>query len=506
MKTILCATTLLLLICFCDSVALGQPVKTNAVSQNSANTFQSNSSTIDPQSVSDLIQNDKWLNKEVEDNAKSIDRLYTFIIVFFTVIFGVGTLTSIFGFIKAERRADESHGWERSAQGREESIFKQSQQTLTLVNETLGLAKEASARASKSLENKLKKSVKEYEKNSLKLIEESGAFEDDRRLVRQKETMSKIHGLGNKIKGLVNNIVILEDNTVELDPHCYFISGIDSHLREDYTDAIENLENAAAHKEATQKLKSLAYYWLGYINNNLHEFDEAARNFLKALESATGPRKYEIRRINLETRFFNNEDGKELIKEFVSLLADFDGEYQNSSTKGLKDKRVKIQNTLGNVYYQVGNETGDKNYFKLAQEQFETSLKSVNPETPEHMWVSFGLAEAKYKLGETDAAAKILKEQVNSEAEKEFIRREELRTKVLAKTTQLICAVRSGAEIKNIKDSRDAVISVLGDVDNRLTIYSQFQRRNVSKDVFFKEVGAFVDPILKTDAPFAKQS
>ncbi len=100
----------------------------------------------------------------------------------------------------------------------------------------------------------------------------------------------------------------------------------------------------------------------------------------------------------------------------------------------------------------------------------------------------FGLAESLYKLGEIDKASEIYLGKVLREAEKEFLTREEKRTKVLAKTTQLICLIRGGSREQHIKDRYDEVISLVAELDGRLTVYSQMQRRNVSKDQFLKDL------------------
>ena len=78
------------------------------------------------------------------------------------------------------------------------------------------------------------------------------------------------------------------------------------------------------------------------------------------------------------------------------------------------------------------------------------------------------------------------------EADSEFLTREELRTKVLAKSTQLICCIRAEYPEQHVKDRHDEVISLLANVDNRLTIYSQMQRRNIAKEAFYRDLDALL--------------
>ncbi len=390
-----------------------------------------------------------------------------------------------FVWFQSEKRASESHGLmvlgEKSSQGRDVSIFEQSQRTLSLVNATLELAKEASARASKSLENRLKKTSHELEKQCLDLIEEAEAFKNDKNLVSTRETTSRIHSLGLRIKGLANNLVLLEDDTLKLEPYCGLINGIDSHLHEDYTEAISSWESVSTDKDTPAELKSLAFYWLGYIHNNLRKFKKATQNLDRALENASGSRRFELRRLHIESRFFLKDDGDDLIRLLEKLLQEFDQEFLDQSDTSAIETKRRIQTTLGNICFQTGNEKATSDYYERSKGFFKEAGENAK-------WGSFGLAETLFKLKDTANAVAFFKGPVMKEAEKEFMGREELRTKVLAKTTQLVCAVRTRLSAQHIKDRHDDVISLLADVDSRLTIYSQMQRRNVSKEDFLRDL------------------
>jgi tetratricopeptide (TPR) repeat protein len=437
------------------------------------------------------------LKQRVEVSGRLTDWLLPAILI----VFGVGTIGSIFNFIQTERRTSQSHGLmidgERAAQHRDVSIFEQSQRTLTLVNETLGLAKEASARASKSLANRLGRTSRELEKQAAHLIEEVEAYKDDKNLVAKHDRTSRVHSLGSKIKALENNLVILEDETIELGPLACIITGIDSHLHEGYEEAIDYWERAATHKEASPQMRSLAYYWLGYVHNNLRDFPTAVHNLDNALQYAIGTRRYEIRRLQIESRFFNREDGDELIAQLERLIIEFNEEFSIVESKEAANRNVRIETTLGNVCFQIGNETRDAKYYVRSRQLFEEALKANESDK----WVLFGLAETLHKLGELEKATDIYINRVLREAEKEFLTREEKRTKVLAKTTILICLIRGSSREQHIKDRYDEVISLVAELDGRLTVYSQMQRRNVSKDQFLEDLR-----MLMLDAPQAPES
>jgi len=77
-------------------------------------------------------------------------------------------------------------------------------------------------------------------------------------------------------------------------------------------------------------------------------------------------------------------------------------------------------------------------------------------------------------------------------AQAEYINRVEPRTKVLARTTEIICCALVEELKKDIRSVYGDLIEAIGVVDQRLTIYSQFQKRNVSRDVFKSDLEEFV--------------
>lgn len=75
-------------------------------------------------------------------------------------------------------------------------------------------------------------------------------------------------------------------------------------------------------------------------------------------------------------------------------------------------------------------------------------------------------------------------------------RREEPRTKVLARTTELICCFcvpRLNIEAPGI---RSLVLQELGRVDERLTVYSQVQKSNVTKPEFQDDLDELMKALL----------
>lgn len=504
-----------LIVLFIIKVSLAQDTLKTTINPNSKQqNIQLQPDTIELHNEIKQLKDDVKL---LRDQVNSQQNLVYYVVALFTLFSFFGGVMTFLSYRNNERRAQnteeraaEIHSLtinnDKSAQERTNKIFEESQKTLTLVNETLFLAAEASRRAYKSLETKLVNTMNEREREARNIIETSRAYEDDKNLTTDKDVCSEIHLTGRKIEGLENHLATL-DSQIELKPHCKFIRGADSYLSEQFNQAIEYWGNVAYSNEADKLLKSLAYFWIGYINNNLGEFDLAIRNFKKAEELATDSRKYELIRIRLETRFFNKEPIKPIIDEFNNLLTLIEKDTSGESPTSLYFRKKRILTTLGNIYYQFANETSNKternnSYLKSKQIFAELlnlkkddknilgQLHSIDSaQKDKDKWIIFGFAESLYQSNEKRAIAKkIFKEIVYPLAENEFINREEKRSKVLAKATQLICAVRAAENKHFINNTKSQVDSALGGVDKRLTLYSQLQRRNVKREIFREDL------------------
>ena len=193
--------------------------------------------------------------------------------------------------------------------------------------------------------------------------------------------------------------------------------------------------------------------------------------------------KYELERIKIESKFFDfpKYTPDKLLPEIETL---YEAIKKETVTEEFLKVRSNIGGTLGNIYYQLGNTSNEekaKEYYKKA--------KSIFYEAPiKNKWVWFGYGESCYKLDEIQEAENTLLNKVKSEAEFEYSTRLEPRTKVLGQTTVLICSIRVKSLHKNINTIYNLIKTTLGGVDERLTVYSQIQRRNVDKRQFLKDL------------------
>ena len=513
--------TITVLFSMCVLMPIGAFTETFSQTQSSTPTPASS----EAQKIDSLIQQQQQLIERLDKKDAEIAELKaryestTSSVVFFAGVFGtllttlltIGTGFSIYGFIRSEKRATEAHSFSlssaRDAENRaaaafslsltgetdnqkrasqvHESFLEGSKKTLELVNDTLTLAKEASERAAKMIEQRAKESVDELDRRSQFLLSSVPA-QDDRALIADPASRSKLRTVAHEIAAFfeINRYIMSE--AIRLTPPCLFIRGMDFHLSQQFDEAIAAWEDVAVSQTASDDLKSLAWYWIGYEQNNLIRFNKAEQSFENALKNATGPRRYELQRILIETKFFNKTkkgySSGALIQPLKNLLLSIESDEDPSEE--LEARKTKVLITLGNVIGQTGRELGaDKTddsskLFAQAKEYYERVADHDK-------WARFGLAEMLYALGDTKTAQEMFAGKVREAAIDESVRREEPRTKVLARTTELICCLCvPDLQRREAAGIRSLVLQELGRVDERLTVYSQIQKRNVSKAEF----------------------
>jgi tetratricopeptide (TPR) repeat protein len=258
---------------------------------------------------------------------------------------------------------------------------------------------------------------------------------------------------------------------------------MDFHLKQQFQDAFAAWKDVAFRDETTSQLKSLAWYWIGYENNNLGLFDEACLSFEQALESATGARHLELQRIEIESRFFRNDEPHQLVTMLSQLLST----PHEGSEEAWEAVKKRILSTIGNIYLATGNELRKKSEQTKAIESYTKAKEHFALAGEGEKWAPFGLAEALYWLGDPSAQS-ILRDKVRPKAVEEEIRRIEPRTKVLARTTELICCIRVPELRHEVHHIHSQVTEALGRVEEGLTVYSEVKRRNVRKDEFRRDL------------------
>jgi uncharacterized membrane protein len=224
-----------------------------------------------------LAQEPTEFDEEFVELRTRVEDLKELVNVAFLVVgllLAVGTGVSLVGFYRAEQRTAESHALsiagEAAAQSRANEIHStfltSSKDTLELVNTTPQLAKEASGRAVKSIEEKATSALKELDQRAKGLITRVPQ-EDDHALVANQKRRSELISLAHEITGFEINQQILP-TPIFLTPHCLFVRGMELHLRQQFEDALKYWDQVALRDDSSDELKSLTWYWIGTEQNN----------------------------------------------------------------------------------------------------------------------------------------------------------------------------------------------------------------------------------------------
>jgi len=433
----------------------------------------------------------------LKEKNKGLDDKLTFIVIalaFFLTVFAA--VPGVYSFVmerNSEKRAHKAfklaYIGEKASQDRADQVHQSflagSMTTLNLVNSTLELSKEASQRAANLVQDNARASLRSLDNEAKTLLSDA---KESRELITNSRKRSKLVGLGAKINGFEISRIMLT-SVLPLTPHCEFIRGLDFHLKQQFDDAKESWSNVAVSESAEPSLRGLAYYWIGMERNNLGEFAEAEISFRNSEEFEKGPWVFELQRIRLESHFFDrSHPARASISAFDDLIQ-----------RILRFPMAEVQNyydrasaTYGNVLFQSGNEAEDETeaikFYSDARDVFY-KIKDRNS------WALFGLGQALQRLKKYDEAKEILSGPARKNAVGQFSNRVEPLTKVSAKTTELICCAYTFAKGSEMATMYDDLMDALGLVDDRLMVYSQFQKRNLTKEDFVRELDSFISEL-----------
>ena len=164
------------------------------------------------------------------------------LITILAAVLAFGGITSLiswgrheFSQSKRERQTDELHALavrgETASQARSDEVHRtflsSSKDTLDLVNATLNLAKQASERAAKSVEDRAKIILLKLDIDSKDLLV-SVVGQDDRALVSDQARTATLRSLAQRIEGFQINRLVLPE-AMQLSSECLFIRGMNFH-------------------------------------------------------------------------------------------------------------------------------------------------------------------------------------------------------------------------------------------------------------------------------------
>lgn len=259
--------------------------------------------------VDDLSNQVNDLSIELEDSERFVEVMLIPIGILVSILAAGGILGVVYSF-RDQRRASQLHelavGGEVAAQKRSEqsygSFLEQSQTTLSLVNDTLELAKEANDRAMKSMENKAQTRVDEIEERSQTLLLDVFTQEEFELIINDAHRRNALHDIAAELRSL-EGYLSLQD--IKLPQYTKFIKALDQFLLDDTETAIHALR-LSTQEGAVGDLEHFMEYWLGYMLTTVGEYEEAIRKFthdeLQLKED--DPEFFQLERIKHETEFF----------------------------------------------------------------------------------------------------------------------------------------------------------------------------------------------------------
>ncbi|MBL8775241.1 MAG: hypothetical protein JNK12_04900 [Acidimicrobiales bacterium] len=461
------------------------------------------------------------VEQETAASTSSVDSLETFLTWAFAPIavlvglLAAGGIAGTVNSMRMDNRAGQMHqlamSGEATAQLRAEqshvTFLDASQKTLTLVNETLELAKDASARAATSMAERANGKLNDLTSRARKELSQfiiSGEFKS---LVTEPNTTKETLAIADELRTL-EGLFSVQD--ISLTAPCLFMRGMASHLRQDPGSAISDLNDAVASRDGEQ-LIDLAYYWIAYEHNNLGQYDQGRNTFARARERATqsgrdrvaldlSAKEHESTFFGLAAAFERDPkpDTIEAVKEIRSALELL---IEEARRRGFTAERAQLSNIDGNIRTWVALQAPEPAEQAAAWRQAAAAYQDSVDAKPS-WYAELGLLECEWRLSELGEAPCPRPERYAALAERvsdDVDRRYEPRSRVLLHEANFLCRGRA-AVITQREDNDDesalrdylpthgTVRQALEGVRKEVTLYSAVTKVNLDRLDFLAEV------------------
>ena len=494
--------------------------------------------------LSDEVQG---LSDKLESAETSFERLLYPVGILVAILAAGGTLGIVFSF-RDQRRASQIHeltvAGELSAQKRSEqsygSFLEQSQTTLSLVNDTLGLAKDANDRAIRETKSKAESEVELVDARSRALLNDAFGREEFGLIIDDDGYRNQLHAIANDAR-LLQGYLRLQG--IKFGRYTKFIKALDQFLTDDTEGAIEALTLSVG-EGGVGELQRFEEFWLGYMLTAVGDYGGAIRRFKHdrvGVKDDHHPEYFQLSRIIAETEFFviakedadqnrdtppskRQEQVEPILKDLQELADDLRdrSDDRNRDDAGRRDEvLLEIARTRADIYEWVAydhdhlddsldaasketksSEEARELEFRTAALEEARKICEEVPEKDRNLDLNFALAECHFKLGEEKAARKEF-ESAATTIDHEFEVLHEKRQSASLHQSLLICQVRLLGLVKKaeVKNQRDRVNHALKGAAKELkemrqpsvTVFSQIQRRNISQKEFADEMQEIVN-------------
>jgi tetratricopeptide (TPR) repeat protein len=483
------------------------------------------------------------LSSELDSAKDSFDTILIPISILVTILAAGGILGVVYS-VRDQRRTSQLHelsvSGELSAQKRSEqsygSFLEQSQTTLSLVNDTLGLAKQANDRAMKSMENKAQSRIDEIEERSQRLLLDVFTQEEFELIITDAHRRNELHDIAAELRSL-EGYLSLQD--IKLPQYTKFIKSLDQFLLDDTETAIHALR-LFSQEGTVGDLEHFAEYWLGYMLTTVGEYEEAIRKFRHdelQLEHDE-PEYFQLERIIAETEFFQiakDNAQKEMASRKGRVITGPPARFQLvapvldnlSKLAETLEESTNLDDPLGLDLITAGDEVRSRYGGVIATSKAvdlpgsEAWGAMQDPEvfrawalreaeaicreqSDRNLDLEFALAECLFKLGEHEEADAAFESAAHA-LEHEFRELHEKRRNASIHQSVLICHSRllrlrkddpsqKREQKRDVREALSDTLDVLKDMrQGRVTVFSQIQRRNITQTELKEEVREIVE-------------
>jgi hypothetical protein len=395
-----------------------------------------------------------------------------------------------------------------------EGGIRRAGETLQLINNLLAITERAAAKAAGAQFEFLSRTIGTLDASCRALIVEA-TEKDDRDIIAKPVFAEKVRVLTGEIDAIDHQISTYnasvpsqfrevgdgqddrahdDDGVTQswmrlcLTGPCLFVRGQDHLQNQNFNSAIDDWKQSLVTR-GSESVRVDANYWIGYLNNTLGNFDKSPE-FLKAAAAAAGDqRKPELLRLELETRFFSLDDLQvpdEILNEGERIFATLQPHVVPPRTIS------SFATTMGNIAFvqSIRRSIKDNADFdpRNSSAWFQRAISAMD----RSRWARFGMCQDTLLSGKTldEELRRDLADVVGS-AQREYQNREEDRSKVLSKVTEYICMVILDSQKENTLSAVAASVELHASRVRARTIYSQFRKQNVDKEIFLREFKHF---------------
>jgi hypothetical protein len=459
------------------------------------------------------------------DTVRSDVQLMLWPVGILLAVLTIGGLLSVVFSIRDQRRGTQLHELavrgETASQRRSEESFSafltESQKTLTLVNDTLRLAKESTDRASHAMEANAQARVGAIEADAEALMQEAykaGEFEAPLDRLPMREEVGRI---ARELQGLEG---YLELQNLALPANCRFVKALARFLADDTNGALSLLRHAEQ-EERPGDLRRFIVYWVGYIELTVGDYENARRHFVGDEEgmAQNDRQRQQLERMDFEAEFFLKAERREHagtstpedrlgsvtdVLDKLEQLATRVDEGEESTHRSRTSHEVA--RTRADVYVWVarGNYDG-ATMPKDAQAALERAFEICEEQKDRDYYLEFTWAECAHALGRKCSRRAYLK--VTKMLVEEASKHRETRREAELEYVNAICHARLAelaprgelhqAELEQGRAevaARNALETARVLAHGGVTIFSAMRRHNVNCEEFIAEVGTLVAP------------